>query len=165
VVDRWAEALIFCGLAWYYRSSWVLALVLVAIISSFMVSYARARGESLGAEGADVGAMQRPERILYLGVGVAMSPMISALESPSDAHPLHVLAVIALSLVAATALGTALRRSWAIFRELERAAPAPPPVEPVAPPAPAAPRAPSPDESGELHADGGEVNPDLNVIV
>jgi phosphatidylglycerophosphate synthase len=117
VVDRWAEALIFCGLAWYYRQSWVLFLVLTALVASFMVSYARARGEGLGATTGDVGAMQRPERILYLGVGIALSPVVAALDG-EGAHPFHLLAVIALALVAVTSLATAVRRSWAIFKQL-----------------------------------------------
>jgi phosphatidylglycerophosphate synthase len=133
VVDRWAEALIFCGLAYYYRMSWVLGVVLLALVSSFMVSYARARGESLGADTADVGAMQRPERILYLGVGVAMSPMVALFESGADPHPLHLLAVIALGLVAATSLGTAVKRSLVIFRQLSARSAPPAAVEPPAP--------------------------------
>ena len=118
IVDRWAEALIFCGLGWYYRSSWVLFLVMIALTASFMVSYARARGEGLGATGGDVGAMQRPERILYLGVGVAMSPVVGAFVFAESDPPLHLLAVVALALVAATSLATALKRSYVIFKQL-----------------------------------------------
>jgi phosphatidylglycerophosphate synthase len=129
VVDRWAEALIFGGLGWYYRETWVLVLVLLALVASFMVSYARARGEGLGAATADVGAMQRPERILYLGAGVALSPILAALEG--EAHPLHLLAVIALGLVAATSLWTALRRTLVIFQQL-RDQPLDPPADPPA---------------------------------
>jgi hypothetical protein len=33
-------------------------------------------------------------------------------------HPLHLLAVVALGLVAVTSLATAVRRSWVIFRQL-----------------------------------------------
>src|SRR5262249_43259235 len=111
-------ALFFCGLGWYYRSSPVLLLVFAALVGSFLVSYARARGESLGVADADGGAMQRPERILYLGFGVALSPASELLLSPAP-HPLHGLAVGALALVALTSLGTALRRSLTIFRTLE----------------------------------------------
>jgi phosphatidylglycerophosphate synthase len=119
IVDRWAEALIFCGLAWYYRESWVLFLVLGALVSSFMVSYSRARGEALGATAGDGGAMQRPERILYLGAGIALSPVVAALDGMSG-HPLHILTVIALGIVAAISLATALRRSLLIFQQLRQ---------------------------------------------
>ena len=87
VADRWAEALVFSGLGWYYRGSWVLLLVLAALATSFMVSYARARGEALGAHAGDAGAMQRPERILYVGVGTALSPLVSIVIDGGP-HPL-----------------------------------------------------------------------------
>lgn len=122
VSDRFAEALFFCGLGWYYRSSPVLLLVFAALVGSFLVSYARARGESLGVADSDGGAMQRPERILYLGFGVALSPASALLLSPGP-HPLHGLAVAALGLVALSSLITALRRSVRIFRALEPRAP------------------------------------------
>ena len=150
IVDRWAEALIFCGLGWYYRDSWVLMLVMLALVASFMVSYARARGEGLGAATADVGAMQRPERILYLGTGVAMSPMVAALDG--GPHPLHLLAVLALGLVAASSLATAVKRSLVIFRQLRDQ-----PLESASPPAPVA--APAPRKQDE------PVEPNLNVLV
>jgi phosphatidylglycerophosphate synthase len=117
VADRWAEALIFCGLGWYYRASWVLVLVLAALATSFMVSYARARGAALGAHTGDAGPMQRPERILYLGLGAALSPLASALFGGT---PLQPLAVIALGLVAVISLYTALGRTLMIFRQLRR---------------------------------------------
>jgi len=49
--------------------------VILGIIGSMMVSYARARGESVGVL-CQEGAMQRPERIVYLGVGSIFSPAV-----------------------------------------------------------------------------------------
>ena len=49
VMDRYAEIIVFAGFAYFYRDSWVLFLVLAASLGSIMVSYTRARGESLGA--------------------------------------------------------------------------------------------------------------------
>jgi phosphatidylglycerophosphate synthase len=119
VVDRGAEAILFSGLAWYYRASWVLLLVLLALTASFLVSYARARGEALGAAGGDTGAMQRPERILYLGAGLALAPLMAALDG--EGHPPRfMLAVVALIVVAASSLYTALRRTWLIYRALAK---------------------------------------------
>ena len=63
--------------------------------------------------------MQRPERILYLGVGIALSPVVAALDGTSG-HPLHPLAVVALALVALISVGTAVRRSVAIYRQLHQ---------------------------------------------
>jgi phosphatidylglycerophosphate synthase len=113
IVDRWAEALIFGGLAWNFRAGWVLFLVLGGLVASFMVSYARARGEALGAGGGDGGAMQRPERVLYLGVGIALSPMVTALGGPDK-----LLTVIAVGLVAAISLVTATARTLVVYRQL-----------------------------------------------
>jgi len=41
-----------------------------------MVSYTRARGEGIGIE-CKTGIMQRPERIVYLGVGSIFSPIFA----------------------------------------------------------------------------------------
>jgi CDP-diacylglycerol--glycerol-3-phosphate 3-phosphatidyltransferase len=40
-----------------------------------MVSYNRARAESLGFESKE-GLMQRPERIIYLGIGALIHPLV-----------------------------------------------------------------------------------------
>jgi phosphatidylglycerophosphate synthase len=46
-------------------------LALATLILSFLVSYARARAEGLGLE-CKVGIMERPERVLTLGVGALL---------------------------------------------------------------------------------------------
>lgn len=110
VVDRYAEAFVFAGLIVYYRPWHGLQLVtLAAMFGSFMVSYVRARGEALGVD-AKVGAMQRPERMLYLGASAVLSPIIVALTTPRAAHPMHHLVVATLLLLAIAANATALRR-------------------------------------------------------
>src|SRR5262249_37938702 len=78
VVDRYAEMVVFAGLAIFYRESWGLPVVLAAALGSFMVSYARARGEALGVD-VTVGTMQRPERLFYLGLALLVSPVVEAL--------------------------------------------------------------------------------------
>lgn len=77
VMDRVSEGLIFLGLAVYYRDHWALWAVIAALVGSGMVSYAKARGEAHGVDYAG-GSMQRPERIVYLGVGAIFSPVFSA---------------------------------------------------------------------------------------
>ncbi|MBX7149446.1 CDP-alcohol phosphatidyltransferase family protein [bacterium] len=76
VMDRVSESATFLGLAYYYRNSWAVGLVCLALVGSFMVSYARAKGEAEGAKYTG-GSMQRPERIVYLGVGAIFIPIIS----------------------------------------------------------------------------------------
>ncbi len=70
-VDRYSEFIMFFGIAAHfitvedYSTS---AATFLALCGSFMVSYSRARAESLGFE-ARMGIMQRPERIVLIAVG------------------------------------------------------------------------------------------------
>ena len=76
VADRWGELFVFAGFAWYlHDSAWMLA-ALLAIAGSMMVSYTRARGESVGVL-CKVGIMQRAERMLLLGMASILDPWIS----------------------------------------------------------------------------------------
>lgn len=71
VVDRYSELIMFFGFAAYFtfnKDYGTLAGTFLALCGSFMVSYTRARCESLGFE-AKVGIMQRPERIILIGLG------------------------------------------------------------------------------------------------
>lgn len=109
ILDRYSEAMVFIGLAWYYRESWVLLPVLLAMMGSTLVPYVRARGEALGVADVKGGTMQRPERVLYLGVAVAFSPIIEVWLNPADPHPPHRLAVLGMLLLAVT---TQLTAAW-----------------------------------------------------
>ncbi len=118
VVDRYSESAVLVGLAWYYRESWVLMPCLLALTGSLFVPYVRARGEALGATMKDVGFMQRPERILLLGITVALSPIVEVVLEPQNPHPPHWLAVIGLIIVAATSHTTAVQRLAFLVRSL-----------------------------------------------
>jgi CDP-diacylglycerol--glycerol-3-phosphate 3-phosphatidyltransferase len=79
-LDRYSEMIMFLGICWYLVAhSYFLSSIFafVAMIGSIMVSYIRARAESLGA-GADVGIMQRPERIILIGVSAIACGIFSA---------------------------------------------------------------------------------------
>ena len=70
VLDRYSELIMFLGICYYlvahhYFLSSIFAFI--ALIGSMMVSYVRARAESLGVE-CKGGLMQRPERIVTLGL-------------------------------------------------------------------------------------------------
>jgi phosphatidylglycerophosphate synthase len=70
VLDRYSELVMFFGICYYlvahhYFLSSIFAFI--ACIGSMMVSYTRARAEGLGIECKD-GLMQRPERIITIGV-------------------------------------------------------------------------------------------------
>jgi phosphatidylglycerophosphate synthase len=70
VLDRYSESVMFLGICYYLIShDYFLSslFAFIAMIGSIMVSYTRARAEGLGVE-CSVGIMQRPERILLIGI-------------------------------------------------------------------------------------------------
>ncbi len=118
VLDRYCESALLVGLAWYYRSTWVLVPALLALTGSLFVPYVRARGEAIGVQMKDVGFMQRPERLALLGLGVAFGPVPQALLFGDEAHPRYHLAIAALVVLAATSHATALQRLAHLLRAL-----------------------------------------------
>lgn len=69
-VDRLSDAALILGLTWHYLGQAALlevALLLVSLVASMMVSYIRARAETLGFS-CKVGWLTRMERILLIGV-------------------------------------------------------------------------------------------------
>jgi CDP-diacylglycerol--glycerol-3-phosphate 3-phosphatidyltransferase len=75
VIDRYSDVALFFGLLVYYaRANRFFYLVLVAfvMVSSVMVSYTRARAESLIGS-CKVGFMERPERIVLVIIGALFS--------------------------------------------------------------------------------------------
>jgi CDP-diacylglycerol--glycerol-3-phosphate 3-phosphatidyltransferase len=70
--DRWGEAVVYVGIAagaFYAVEPVTAVLAGLAMSSAFMVSYTRAKAESLGFT-AEVGIAPRPERVLILGIGL-----------------------------------------------------------------------------------------------
>jgi phosphatidylglycerophosphate synthase/putative flippase GtrA len=109
VLDRYSDSIVWIGLAWYYRESWVLLAVLLALMGTSLVPYIRAKGEALG-QNVTVGLMQRPERTVVLGLSTALSPALDAWLDPFRAHPTHYLAVVAIVIIAAGTQLTAATR-------------------------------------------------------
>lgn len=78
VLDRYAEGFVMLGLIVYALrqlhggpQSWVITLAYLAALFSLLVSYTRARAEGLGLD-CKVGLMERPERVIVLGLGVVI---------------------------------------------------------------------------------------------
>ncbi len=119
VIDRYADAFPMVGLALFYRfSAWQMAVPLAALIGSSMVSYMRAKSESMGLK-LPSGLMRRHERVAYVGLALVVGPELSPLlGSPYGAvHP----ATLALtSLVAVLSNYAAVRLAIAGRRELVR---------------------------------------------
>jgi CDP-diacylglycerol---glycerol-3-phosphate 3-phosphatidyltransferase len=81
VIDRYSDVALFFGLLVYYaRANRFFYVVLVAfvMISSVMVSYTRARAESLIGS-CKVGFMERPERIVLVIIGALFNRMAPVL--------------------------------------------------------------------------------------
>jgi len=76
-LDRIADGALLGGIAYFYASNPahhslpMLAVSLVGIIGTYMISYARARAEALGIN-AKVGVMQRAERVILLSAPQAL---------------------------------------------------------------------------------------------
>lgn len=81
VIDRYSDLALYIGLLVYYsRVDRFLYVVLVAVVmvGSVMVSYARARAESL-IPICKVGFLERPERIVLIIIGALMDRMAPVL--------------------------------------------------------------------------------------
>jgi phosphatidylinositol phosphate synthase len=110
VADRVTDALLFGGTAWYLVSTGRghLALLPVAVLAAaFLVSYQRAKAESLGID-ARGGVMERAERMIVLAAALAFASL---------------LLVPLLWLLLALTLATAVQRFVTVWRQAE----APPP--------------------------------------
>lgn len=145
LLDRYTDSAMLIGLAYYFRGSWALIPALAALFGTSMVPYVRAKAESFGIAMKD-GLMQRPERVLTLGLAVILSPWVEAVWPATGAggHMPQRLAAVSLVMLAITSNTTAVGRIVRLLAALRAGAPAPTPVAAVASdksrPAPARPR-------------------------
>ena len=75
--DKIAEAIIFIGIAGGGLANPILCMIALSV--SLLVSYVRARAESLGIELKGVGIGERAERILVLAI-TGMIPAVGAMQ-------------------------------------------------------------------------------------
>jgi phosphatidylglycerophosphate synthase len=120
VLDRYTDSLMLVGLAVYYRDSWVLLPVLLALVGTSVVPYVRAKSEALGFPVRD-GLMQRAERIMYLGGTVALSPILEAWLFPHVRHPVHWLAAAGIVFLCITSNATGVSRFVKLVRGITAA--------------------------------------------
>ena len=105
VTDRYSELVIFGGLLYFYASQGDLLgtmLVFLAALGSVMVSYIRARGQSLGWD-TKVGILTRMERYLVL--------------APALIIPIPALPLIGIGIIAIFANITAFQRIFDVRRQ------------------------------------------------
>lgn len=78
VADRFTDALLLLGVAWYLAGSnpGRIALLPMAVLgASMLISYERAKAEALGYE-AKGGLMERAERLIALGLGLLFNQLL-----------------------------------------------------------------------------------------
>ncbi len=122
VIDRYSELFMFLGICYYLIShDYFLSslFAFIAMIGSLMVSYTRARAEGLGVECA-IGLMQRPERILLIGLSALFCGLFSYFFSGDfkiaiDIFPYSIFETISIFTIPITILAvwsniTAMRR-------------------------------------------------------
>ncbi|OFZ18719.1 MAG: hypothetical protein A2X94_05905 [Bdellovibrionales bacterium GWB1_55_8] len=115
-LDRYVEFFFLGGLAIHYREILpLLILTLIALLGSFMVSYSSLYARSKQVKIPPLRwSMKRPERLVYLTVGAALSPVtIPWLEKIREfpvaiGHPM----IIALGIVAVFANSCAIEQLW-----------------------------------------------------
>ncbi len=129
MLDRYGEILIFLGLAAHFRNSILFPIILLALAGSLMVSYTRARAEGLGVT-CKVGLMQRPERIVLLGLGAIFSSIFYMLRGTLGGNVGPYLMGFVLVLIAILANYTAISRMIYVMRELKKDPDSDPPSHP-----------------------------------
>ena len=95
-VDRYSEIAVYMGLAAFFNSPFIHALIILAIAGSLLTSYVRARAEGLGIE-CKIGMMQRPERITFLAVGAIIGAIFDLLFGAKQA--LLILAILGIAIL------------------------------------------------------------------
>jgi phosphatidylglycerophosphate synthase len=110
-LDRVADAAIFCGIALWFAGDGddpaMVAVTLAALVGGLLVSYARARAESLQADAA-TGIAERTER---LAIALLATLLTGALDLPWVLD-------VGVWLVAVLAWITVVQRIWAVRTQL-----------------------------------------------
>ena len=108
-VDRYSEGLVYLGLLVFFLGQHQMAqpvLILLALAGSFLVSYVRARAQSLGFT-CEVGILARPERVVIIVAGLLLDGIYG--------H--HVVLTLALVILAVGTNFTAVQRIWVVWQQ------------------------------------------------
>lgn len=78
-IDRYAEAFTYIALLWFFifhtHHTLEPMLIIFALTGSLLVSYVRARAQSLGFD-CDGGVLARPERVVITVIGLIVNPLL-----------------------------------------------------------------------------------------
>ena len=114
-LDRFVETFAFLGFAVYFGGQTLGSLVVAAGLGgSLLVSYAQARGETVGVSGSG-GLMQRAERLVLQILACLFDPTISRAMGWEEGTVL----LGVLSLIAVASMGTAIYRTIWIALKLK----------------------------------------------
>jgi len=123
VIDRYSDIVVFVGIMVFYardtssHSTLYVTLTGIALVGSVMISYSRARAESLDIE-CKVGFLERPERVVLLIIG-SLTEI-----GPSTSYFLHKMPQV-LWVLAVLSHWTVIHRiyhTWHELREVDQAA-------------------------------------------
>jgi phosphatidylinositol phosphate synthase len=110
-VDRYSEGVVYLGILIFllnHHDGLRPIIVLIALAGSYLVSYVRARAQSLGFT-CDVGILARPERVVIIVAGL----ILESLPITSRFQPL----TIALVGLAIGTNFTAVQRVWVVWQQ------------------------------------------------
>jgi len=116
-LDRVSEIVVYLGLLSLYNDYRLelgdvamIYWIVLAMGGSLMISYTRARAEALGID-CHVGLMQRPERVMLIGLAALFFGERTMLGQPG-----LVLKIVIIALAVLTNL-TAVQRIWWVYRD------------------------------------------------
>jgi CDP-diacylglycerol--glycerol-3-phosphate 3-phosphatidyltransferase len=81
VVDRYSDLMVLLGVVLYYEQladTSGVCLTLVTLVGTIMVSYTKARAQTIGVT-CEIGLMERPERLIVLIAGAAFNVLTPAI--------------------------------------------------------------------------------------
>jgi CDP-diacylglycerol---glycerol-3-phosphate 3-phosphatidyltransferase len=110
-VDRYSEGVVYLGILIYFldqHDGLRPIIVLVALAGSYLVSYVRARAQSLGFK-CDVGVLARPERVVIIVAGL----LLESFHIKIGPSPL----TVALVILAVGTNFTAVQRVWVVWQQ------------------------------------------------
>jgi CDP-diacylglycerol--glycerol-3-phosphate 3-phosphatidyltransferase len=111
-VDRYSEGVVYLGILIYFldqHDGLRPIIVLIALAGSFLVSYVRARAQSLGFT-CDVGILARPERVVIIVAGLLLESVGLRIGGWT---PL----TVALVVLAVGTNFTAVQRVWVVWQQ------------------------------------------------
>ena len=116
-LDRWGEGVVYIGIVAGASAAGFTAgavLAAAAAVSSFQVSYTRAKAESLRLHG-EVGIAPRAERLVVLTIGLVLAGLDGGLAQGARGQ---IWLSLALGVIFATASVTAVQRTWHVRTQL-----------------------------------------------